>query len=103
MLEVNSLIVLSLGRLGLLDVKSNGELFAVVDTFKVTDISPQWASLLNLLLVIYSHVNGVPISCDLRGKTFVVSFSPLLVFHQYTGPCLFLHLSQKRSKFNLIK
>lgn len=74
MLEVNSLIVLSLGRLGLLDVKSNGELFAVVDTFKVMDICPQWASLLNLLLVIHSNVNGVPVPCNLKRKIFVVSF-----------------------------
>ena len=85
--HVGSQHVLRLGRLGLLDIKSNGELFAVVDTFKVTDISPQWASLLNLLLVICSHVNGVPISCDLRGKSFVVSFSLCLVLHQYTAPC----------------
>lgn len=69
MLEVNSLIVLSLGRLGLLDVKSNGELFAVVDTFSDGYMPANFPLAESSPSVIHSNVNGVPVPCNLKRKS----------------------------------
>ena len=51
MSEVSGLIVLSLGRLCLLGITFNGELFIAVSTFKPMDVCPQGASFLSLFLL----------------------------------------------------
>ena len=69
MSEANRRLVLSSGGLCLLDIKWKGEVFAVIFAFNLTIITPQWAPFHNLLLVICSHINGAPLSCDLKGRS----------------------------------
>lgn len=103
MIELNSLVVFSWGRLCLRDNESNGHFFTVVNAFKLAEVCPQGASFLNLLLVIRGHVNGVPVSCNLTRKVSINQSIWLHVFHQYPAQSLLLCFPQKRSQVSLIK
>ena len=104
MSEVSGLIVLSLGRLCLLGITFNGELFTAVSTFKPRDVCPHGASFLSLLRVTRGRGNGVPVSCNLRSLSLHKHHSVFsLDSHQHATQSFPLHLPQKRSKFNLIK
>lgn len=63
MSEANRLLVLSWGGLCLLGIKCSAEVFAVIDTFNLTIVTPQWSPFHSFLLVICSCVNGAPLSC----------------------------------------
>ena len=88
MSEVNRLLVFSWVRLCLLGVKCKGGVFAVVDTFNLTIVTPQQAPFHNLLLVICSCVNGVPLSCNLTRKVSVNISQSLFWSTTNTQHCL---------------
>ena len=96
MIELNSVAVLSWGRLCLRDNESNGHFFTVLNALKSAEVCPQGASFLNLLLVIRGHVNGVPVSCNLTRKVSINISQPGYMFFTNTQHNLCFCVSLRR-------